>query len=195
MRPVLAILSLVALVVVGVSVLAGGHGAASAQAAVTVTMGAATGPDGGGNQTGTATLTAMGSQTEVVVSIDVSPDGAAVEQPAHVHAGTCDTLGAVEYPLTNVVNGASTTVIDATLASIQTGDFSINIHKSGAEIGVYVSCGDIPASTGTPGDVPTTGGNPGTDSGLPTLAQALFVLGALAVVGGATTIALARRTR
>ncbi len=148
MRPILTILSLAALLVVGVSVLAGGDGAASAQEAVTVTMSATTGPDGGGSQTGTTILTAMGNQTEVVVSIDVSPDGSDVEQPAHVHAGTCgDNLGAVVHVLTNVVDGGSTTVIDATLESIRTGDFSINIHKSGAEVGVYVSCGVIPAST------------------------------------------------
>lgn len=148
MRPILTILSLAALLVVGVSVLAGGDGAASAQEAVTVTMSATTGPDGGGSQTGTATLTGMGNQTEVVVSIDVSPDGSDVEQPAHVHAGTCgDNLGAVVHALTNVVDGGSTTVIDATLESVRTGDFSINIHKSGAEVGVYVSCGVIPAST------------------------------------------------
>lgn len=192
MRPVLTMFALAAILVVAVSVLASGHRGAAAQEVVTVTMSATTGPDGGGSQTGTATLTATGNQTEIVVNIDVSPDGPDVEQPTHVHAGTCgDNLREVVYSLTSVVDGASTTVIDATLDSLQTGDFSINVHKSGEEIGVYVSCGVIPA----PAAVPTTGGSPGTDSGLPTLTYALLVLGALTVVGGATTIALERRTR
>lgn len=148
MRLVLTMFALAAILVVAVSVLASGHRGASAQEAVAVTMSATTGPDGGGSQTGTATLTATGNQTEIVVNIDVSPDGSDVEQPTHVHAGTCgDNLGAVVYSLTSVVDGASTTVIDATLDSLQTGDFSINVHKSGEEIGVYVSCGVIPAST------------------------------------------------
>lgn len=197
MRPVLIMFALAAVLVVGVSVLASGHRAASAQEAIAViTLGATTGPDGGGSQTGTATLTAMGSQTQIVVNIDVSPDGPAVEQPAHVHAGACgDNLGAVAFPLTNVVAGASTTVIGATLDSVQTGDFSINVHKSGAEIGVYVSCGVIPFSTSTADDMPSAGGNPVTDSGLPTLTYALIVIGALAAAGGAATMLLARRPR
>ncbi|MCH8102710.1 MAG: hypothetical protein IIB28_06105, partial [Chloroflexi bacterium] len=44
-------------------------------------------------QTGIATLTAMGGQTKVVVSI--SSGAAGVSQPIHVHSGTCDTLGGV----------------------------------------------------------------------------------------------------
>ena len=184
--------SLVALLLVAVSIVVGGDRTASAQEVVTVSMAATTGPDGGGDQTGSVTLTAMDTQTVVVVSIDPSPDGATVEQPGHVHAGTCATLGGVEYPLTNIVNGASTTTIDATLASLQTGAFSINIHKSGAEIGVYASCGDIPAST--PDGVPTTGGDPGTtNSGLPTLTYAFIALGAVVAAGGAATMVMARR--
>ncbi len=101
-------------------------------------------------------------------------------------------MGAVEYPLTNVVDGASTSVIDATLESLQTGDFSINIHKSGEEIGVYVSCGDIPA---LPSSVPSTGGNPTTDGGFLSLAYALTAVGALVVVGGSALGLVARRAR
>ena len=95
-------------------------------------------------QTGIATLTAMGDQTEIVISIASSAAG--VLQPIHVHGGTCDTLGGVEYPLTNVVDGSSVTVIDAALSSLEGGGNAINVHLSGAEAGTYVACGDIPAA-------------------------------------------------
>jgi hypothetical protein len=178
-------------------------GSVSAQAStVTVTMGPAVGPAGGGDQTGTVTLTDMGAQTQVVVDIDPSPDGAAVEQPAHIHASTCSAIGAVEYPLTNVVNGQSTTVVAVSLATLQAGTFSINVHKSGAEIGVYTSCGDIPkvaASTTaaattavTAGAVPSTGGPPSTESGL-SAAYLLVAAAVLVSAGGAGFTFAARR--
>ena len=171
MRLVPPVLALAATLLVAAFLVAGEIDTASGQQTVTVTMGPAAGPAGGGNQTGSASLTAMGNQTEVVISIDPSPDGASVEQPAHIHAGTCTNLGGVVHPLSNVVNGASTTMVDATLASLETGDFAINAHKSEQELGVYVSCGNIPemaqvtpipapAATPSPASVPTTGGLP-----------------------------------
>ncbi len=144
------------------AVFALGPDRAGAQQVVNVTLGPGAGPAGGGNQTGTAKLTAMGSQTEVVLSILPGPAG--VEQPAHIHSGTCAALGAVVYPLNNVVNGASTTTVNAALASLQNGNFAINAHESGANIGVYVSCGDIPAAaqtTPTPSPSPTASPNAG----------------------------------
>ncbi len=194
MRFSLFILSLAAALLVTAFLVGQNADTASAQETVTVTLGAATGPDGGGSQTGTATLTANGSQTDVVINIDASPDGADVEQPGHIHSGTCDSLpgslGAVEYPLTNVVNGASTTTVDATLESLQTGDFAVNIHKSGDELGVYVSCGNIPAAAAA---VPTAGGPPPASSdSVSAQTYLLIVAGALALLGGS---ALALRFR
>ncbi|MCH8815528.1 MAG: CHRD domain-containing protein [Chloroflexi bacterium] len=195
MRPgVTALILVPVLAIVVVSVLVSSDGSASAQSLVTVTMGPTIGPDGGGEQSGTATLTAMGSQTEVVISIDTSPNGAIVEQPAHVHAGACGagSLADVAYPLTNVVDGASTTVIDATLESLQSGGFAINVHRDGEQIGAYVSCGEIPTSSA---EVPSTGGNPATSRESLSLVYVLTAAGALAVIGGATMGLLARRAR
>ena len=160
--------------------------ASAQQGTATVTMSAATGPDGGGSQTGTVTLTANGSQTEVVINIDASPDGATVEQPGHIHSGTCDNLPssllAIEYPLTNVVNGASTTTVDATLESLHKGVFAVNIHKSGDELGVYVSCGNIPpALAGVPG---TGGPPPAYSDSVSAQVYLLIAAGALALLGG-----------
>jgi hypothetical protein len=122
---------------------------------VTVTMG----PGRDGSQTGTATLTDMGSQTQVV--LDIQPGPAGVGQPVHIHAGSCPGVAAVAFSLTNIVDGKSTTVVDATLASLQTGGFSINAHQDTTQAGlaVYVSCGNIPAAAqATPSPAGTVGG-------------------------------------
>ena len=112
-------------------------------------------------QSGTATLTAKGEQTEVVVS--VSPGAAGIAQPIHIHAGTCSTLGGVVHALTNVDGGASTTTVDASLESLKSGDFAINLHKSADEIAVYTACGDITAGDGAMMDDGDRGGAVASD--------------------------------
>ncbi|MFN8499405.1 MAG: CHRD domain-containing protein [Anaerolineae bacterium] len=97
-------------------------------------------------QTGTATLTAMGDQTQVVINVPAGPGG--TPQPAHIHDGTCAAPGKVVWPLTNVVDGKSTTMVNAKLADIATGGYLINIHKSAAEVSVYTSCGQVPQQAG-----------------------------------------------
>ena len=95
-------------------------------------------------QSGTATLTAAGAQTEVVIAVTAAASTA--DEPQPIHFGTCGAnLGGVDHSLSGVVGGASTTTVDATLASLMDGDHAINLHKSGAEIGTYTSCGNIPA--------------------------------------------------
>jgi hypothetical protein len=110
----------------------------SQAATVTVTLKA----QNGSGEDGTATLTQQGS--DLVVTISVA-NGTSTPQPAHIHTGTCANLGGVKYPLTNVVNGKSTTTVKGLqLSSIQTGGFAINIHKSAADLATYTSCGGIP---------------------------------------------------
>lgn len=111
---------------------------ASATIAFTITLGAGRDAD----QNGFATLTAVGDKTQV--DLNIKPGAAGVAQPAHIHEGSCPGVGAVKYPLTNVVDGKSTTVVNASLASLLTGGFSINAHKSAAEASIYVACGAIP---------------------------------------------------
>ncbi len=115
---------------------------ASAQESATVTMG----PGREASQPGTAILTAQGNQTQVVLNIQPGLPGA--QQPAHIHQGTCPDVGAVAVPLSNVVDGRSTTIIDRPLSSLLGAGLSINVHKgtSPADLNVYVSCGNIPAS-------------------------------------------------
>ena len=114
--------------------------AAFAQETVTVTLA----EQSGSGQSGTAVLTAVGTQTRVTIQLSNPPAG--TPQPAHIHPGTCANLDPrPQYPLNNVVDGRSETVVDVPLADLLTGNFAINVHKSGQEIAVYVACGDIPA--------------------------------------------------
>jgi hypothetical protein len=98
----------------------------------------------GSKESGTATLSAVGAKTKVVVSVSGEPAGAS--QPAHIHSGKCNpdsALGGVVYPLSNVVGGKSTTWISAPLATVLSKGTVINIHKSKTEIAKYVACGTI----------------------------------------------------
>jgi hypothetical protein len=77
--------------------------------------------------------------------------------PAHIHAGTCESLGDVVAPLTDVAMDAgeamgpasavptkqSRTTVDLPLAAIIEGGHAINVHLSADEIGTYIACGDI----------------------------------------------------
>ncbi len=138
-------------------------------------------------QNGTATLTAMGDQTQVVINLPPGPAGADTEQPVHIHEGACPNPGKVVYPLTNLKQGKSTTMVNAKLADIANGKYAVNAHKSAAEASVYTSCGNIQAvaqTAGAPTALPTTGFDFG---GLWLLA----VVGLILALGG---LAL-RRTR
>jgi hypothetical protein len=92
-------------------------------------------------ETGTATLEEVDGKTLVTLAVDNAP---ATAQPAHIHAGACPAPGAVVYPLTSVVDGASETTLDVTLAELTAQlPLAINVHMSAAEVATYVSCGDL----------------------------------------------------
>ena len=94
------------------------------------------------NQSGTATLEEKEGKLEVVLTLNTA--GPSGPQPAHIHSGVCPGVGAVVYPLTNVVDGKSTTLIDTTLEKLQSQlPLAINIHKSADEVKVYTACGSL----------------------------------------------------
>jgi LPXTG-motif cell wall-anchored protein len=116
----------------------------SAQQAVLVPIGA--GRDEA-SAPGTATLTAQGNQTQVVLRVA----GTNPEMLAHIHADVCPGVGPIVFPLTNVRNGTSTTTVDASLAEIMAQGKSINLHRSPDQAGIYVGCGDLAAAQATGG--------------------------------------------
>ncbi len=96
----------------------------------------------GSGELGTVTLTAVGDKTRVDLALANAPTD--VPQPAHVHAGSCATLDPKpKYPLTTVVDGMSTTMLDVPMSQLVAGGLAVNVHKSTKEIPVYVTCGEL----------------------------------------------------
>lgn len=97
-------------------------------------------------QGGKVVITEVDGKAKVIVNITGKPSS--VEQPAHIHLGSCTAIGAVKYPLTNVGKGASQTMLDVSIDQLVAElPLSINVHKSAAEASVYVACGNIGTST------------------------------------------------
>ncbi|MEO8288159.1 MAG: hypothetical protein ABI670_17160 [Chloroflexota bacterium] len=178
-----------AFALLGLSV-TGAYAQTTGQNTLTVTMN----QQNGSGQDGTATITQQGSDIMVMVNL---ANGSSTSQPAHIHRGTCANLDPVPaVPLSNVVNGTSSTTISGnatitSLADLTAGQYAINVHKSAAEVTVYTSCGDIVAQQlGTGTGTTTTPGMPSTGNSDFTLAAALILLG-LGMTG--TGLKLARR--
>ncbi|MFY9664044.1 MAG: hypothetical protein WAL67_01255 [Candidatus Cybelea sp.] len=114
----------------------------SAVAATTSTHTITMNEQNGSGESGTATLTQVGDDVQVVITLKGGP--ATTPQPAHIHTGTCAKLGGVVYPLSNVVDGASTsTVKGVTIDKLLTATHAINVHESAANLDKYVACGNI----------------------------------------------------
>jgi LPXTG-motif cell wall-anchored protein len=139
-------------------------GGASAQDSVTVALN----PINNSGISGSAVFTPVGNQTQVVVTINGEPTGGS--EPIHIHTGQCGaTLGGVKFPLKNVENGMSTTVVDTPFVPLWSGGFAINAHESAANIKNYVACGNLPAMATA---LPATGG---VDPSLITLVAAALL--------------------
>ncbi|WP_376791522.1 LPXTG cell wall anchor domain-containing protein [Thermoflexus sp.] len=125
--------------------------AAPAQETVTITLK----EQNQSGQSGTAVLRAVGDQTEVTINLTPGPAG--VDQPAHIHEGTCANLNPKPtFPLSPVRDGQSTSTVNVKLTDLLAKPFAINVHKSAQEVSVYVACGEITAV------LPRTGGEPTT---------------------------------
>lgn len=81
-----------------------------------------------------------------------------VPHPGHIHTGTCEQLGDIAFPLSNIaaIRGgedlgnasavpveASETVVDVSLGELLNGEFAVNLHRSAQAIQDYIACGDI----------------------------------------------------
>jgi len=91
---------------------------------------------------GTVNLVDVGGEM-TRIDVRVQP-GANNDMPAHIHPGSCAALvPQPEYPLQNVVDGASTTVVPATLAELMAGDLAVNLHRSNDDLATYTACADL----------------------------------------------------
>jgi hypothetical protein len=92
--------------------------------------------------TGSAVLTDLGDGT-TRVEVDVDPAGHP-DMPAHIHPGTCTNLvPQPTYPLQNVLDGQSETVVEASLDELFAGDLALNLHFSSDDFGTYTACADL----------------------------------------------------
>ncbi len=67
-----------------------------------------------------------------------------LDMPAHIHPGTCvDLVPQPRYPLRNVVNGDSTTVVPGAMADVLAGDLAVNLHRSNDDLATYTACADL----------------------------------------------------
>jgi hypothetical protein len=127
-------LRLLALSVIALLVLAGCQAGAQPR---TINIG----PLNDSGVSGTVKFSPVGDRTEVEVKVD--PNGN-LDMPAHIHPGTCANLTPQpKYPLGNVRNGTSTTVVPATIDQLFAGDLAVNIHKSNDDLKTYTACVDI----------------------------------------------------
>ena len=77
------------------------------------------------------------------VDIQVEPAGN-LDMPAHVHPGSCvELIPQPKYPLRNVVDGVSSTVVPASLAELVAGDLAVNVHRSNEDMRTYTACADL----------------------------------------------------
>ncbi len=98
----------------------------------------------GSGVSGTVRLEADGDQTRVTIEADDMGGDATTPRPAHIHAGTCDDLDAVpEYPLEDIVDGKSETLVDVQLSELLDGEYAVNVHRSSDAIDEYIACGEI----------------------------------------------------
>ena len=93
-------------------------------------------------ENGSATIMKAGEK--VKVSLTLSGEAKSASQPAHIHMGSCDSLGGVKYQLNSVSKGSSETTVDVSYDKlISELPLAINLHKSAKDIETYVACGDI----------------------------------------------------
>jgi uncharacterized cupredoxin-like copper-binding protein len=91
---------------------------------------------------------------------DATPQAAEpmVPRPAHIHTGTCNEVGEVVAPLTDLTGGtgdrvgrgrraipaeSSFTSVPLTLDAILGAPHVVNVHLSAEEIDTYIACGEI----------------------------------------------------
>ena len=125
----------VAIIVMGVLVLAACVAPTSAPRTITLR----TLNDSG--VTGTVSFSDLGGKTGVEVHVNTAGN---LDMPAHIHPGTCDNLTPQpKFPLENVKDGVSKTVVPVPIDELFAGNLAVNIHKSNDDLKTYTACVDI----------------------------------------------------
>ena len=92
----------------------------------------------GSGVTGTVSFASTGDKTAVEVAVEPADN---LDMPAHIHPGSCDDLTPQpKFPLENVQNGRSRTVVPANLDELFAGDLAVNIHRSNDDLKTYTAC-------------------------------------------------------
>ena len=154
MKAIIATVALGAALVLGASAPGGAQGTGGSPGHMTkpkpmmmmahCTGGWALNAIGGSGESGCAT--ARGGNGVIFVGLKVTGEPKDADQPAHIHRGKCGSNGPVVIPLTNVVNGKSSTSIPmAKWKTVNHGGYYINIHESADNIPHIVSCANIGA--------------------------------------------------
>ncbi len=87
---------------------------------------------------------------KVKVDIEVAGEPSKAVQPAHLHLGTCEKPGEVQYSLTDVTGGKSDTMLPISMEELRGKlPLILNIHKSGKEPQKYVACGEVKSAVET----------------------------------------------
>ncbi|MBW3633081.1 MAG: cupredoxin domain-containing protein [Chloroflexi bacterium] len=107
---------------------------------------------------GAVVLVGLAGLPSTVSAQEATPQGEATARPVHIHAGTCEELGEIVYPLTpltlpqgeSVGNSAvavaaatSYTPLPASLDQILADQYAVNVHFSDERIEEYIACGEI----------------------------------------------------
>ena len=87
------------------------------------------------------------NKTRVVLNLKGAKPGAT--QPAHIHRGRdCGSIDpkpayALKTVMTSESGGSSTTIVDAPIEKLLSGNYAVNVHASTAQMGHYVACGNL----------------------------------------------------
>lgn len=126
---------ILALLVIAVTALA----ACTSDASPTRTISLRTLNDSG--VSGTVSFSDVRDRTGVEIKVD---PGGNPDMPAHIHPGTCENLTPQpKFPLENIQNGVSRTVVPASMKDLFAGNLAVNIHKSNDDLKSYTACVDI----------------------------------------------------
>jgi hypothetical protein len=198
MRYGLPVLALVTALLASAFLIGGGRETVNAQAAGDVLTFEAVGDSG---ISGTATLTAVGDDVEIVLAVSGLVDGNTYLSGAY-NSTSVVCVGGLLPPFSATFVAADGDITYTVPATALADVFSISVRDvtaSGSPPGTVVACAErsaaTPAPAATPNGIPPTGGPPAApgDGDISLWLYLLIAGGALAVLGGGTLAARARR--